>query len=59
MQVQFGSTAEKLGVEQGFAITSVEVESQRPNKEWVFIPALALLALIVVIQRRRRPQKGP
>ena len=58
MQVQFGSTAEKLGVEQGFAITSVEVESQRPNKEWVFIPALALLALIVVIQRRRRPQKG-
>ncbi len=53
MQVKFGSTAEKLGLEQGFAITAVEVESHRPDKEWVFIPALLLLALVVISQRRR------
>lgn len=51
--VKFGSTAEKLGIEQSFHITSVEVPSDRPAKEWLFIPAFALLALIVWLQRRR------
>ena len=49
----FGSVAEKLGVEQGFRITALEVPAQRPAKEWFFIPALALLALVIVLQRRR------
>ena len=52
--VRFGSTAEKLGLEQGFRITSIEVPSDRPDKEWLFIPALVLLALIVFLQRLRR-----
>ena len=52
--VRFGSTAEKLGLEQGFRITSIEVPSDRPAKEWLFIPALVLLALIVFLQRLRR-----
>ncbi|HCZ14559.1 MAG TPA: hypothetical protein DHV85_08150, partial [Candidatus Accumulibacter sp.] len=47
------SRAAKLGLEQGFKITSIEVLAERPAKEWFFIPALALLGLIVVIQRRR------
>ena len=51
--VQFGSTAAKLGIEQGFDITQVEVPSDRPAKEWAFIPALALLGLIVMVQRAR------
>ena len=59
LMVQFGSTAEKLGIEQGFRITSVEVDSDRPDKEWMFIPALALLALVVFSQRRRLPARGP
>ena len=51
--VQFGSTAEKLGIEQGFDITQVEVPADRPSKEWAFIPAMALLGLIVMVQRAR------
>jgi TRAP transporter 4TM/12TM fusion protein len=51
--VKFGSTAEKLGIEQSFHITSVEVPADRPAKEWLFVPAFALLALIVWLQRRR------
>jgi TRAP transporter 4TM/12TM fusion protein len=52
-QVKFGSRAEKLGVEQGFTIASIEVPAERPGKEWMFLPALALLAGVVVAQRRR------
>jgi len=51
--VQFGSTAEKLGIEQGFDITQVEVPADRPAKEWAFIPAMVLLGLIVMLQRGR------
>ena len=52
--VQFGSTAEKLGLEQGFDITLIEVPAERPAKEWMFLPAAALLALVVFLQRTRR-----
>ena len=54
--VKFGSVAEKLGIEQGFRITSLEVPSNRPAKEWFFIPGLLLLAVVVVAQRARRPR---
>lgn len=58
-QVKFGSVAEKLGMEQGFRIVSAEVEAERPDKEWMFIPALGLLALVVVAQRSRRKRLKP
>ena len=45
--------AEKLGLEQGFKVVSIEMPADRPSKEWMFVPALALLALVVVSQRRR------
>jgi TRAP transporter 4TM/12TM fusion protein len=54
-QVKFGSRAEKLGIEQGFKIASIEMPAERPDKEWMFIPALVLLGLVVAIQRRRLP----
>jgi TRAP transporter 4TM/12TM fusion protein len=57
--VRFGSTAEKLGLEQGFHITSVEMPADRPAKEWWFVPALALLGLIVWAQRRRLKLQTP
>jgi TRAP transporter 4TM/12TM fusion protein len=53
--VKFGSQAEKLGIEQSFRITSMEVAADRPAKEWLFVPALALLGAVVWLQRRRRP----
>jgi Domain of unknown function (DUF3394) len=56
--VQFGSTAEKLGIEQGFEITQIEVPADRPVKEWLFVPAMALLGLIVMVQLRRRRRES-
>jgi len=51
--VAFGSVAEKLGLEAGFKVTAVELPVERPAKEWMFVPALLLLALIIVLQRLR------
>ncbi len=56
-QVKFGSRAEKLGIEQGFKVASIEMPADRPAKEWMFLPALALLGLIVMLQRMRRPRE--
>lgn len=57
--VKFGSAAEKLGIEQSFRITALEVPADRPAKEWLFIPALALLALVMWLQMGRlRREKG-
>ncbi|MCW5648783.1 MAG: TRAP transporter permease [Ramlibacter sp.] len=58
MSVKFGSAAEKLGIEQGFRITSIEMPADRPDKEWLFIPALALLLLVFGVQRRRERQES-
>ncbi len=52
-QVQFGSPAEKLGLEQGFKVVGIELPADRPAKEWMFLPALALLVLVIALQRRR------
>jgi TRAP transporter 4TM/12TM fusion protein len=52
--VRFGSQAEKLGLEQGFTIKTIELPaSNRPDKEWMFIPAFALLGLVWFVQKRR------
>jgi len=52
-QVQFGSVAEKLGIEQGFKVVAIELPADRPAKEWMFLPALVLLGIVVALQRRR------
>lgn len=52
--VRFGSRAARLGVEQGFDITAIELPSgTRPAKEWMYLPALLLLALVWLMQRSR------
>ncbi|MBU4509276.1 MAG: DUF3394 domain-containing protein, partial [Gammaproteobacteria bacterium] len=56
--VKFGSPAEKLGMEQGFRIVSAEVPAERPAKEWLFLPSLALLLLVMGLQRARRSRVG-
>jgi hypothetical protein len=53
--VQFGSAAERAGLDFDFEITSVLVTNDRPPPELVWIPALMLLAAIIWLQRRRRP----
>jgi hypothetical protein len=51
--VGFGSQADKLGLAANFRITGIEVPVERPPKEWMAVPALLLLALIMFLQRRR------
>ncbi|RKT60926.1 TRAP transporter 4TM/12TM fusion protein [Azonexus fungiphilus] len=56
--VRFGSPAEKLGLEQGFTFKHIEVPNPgSPDKEWMFIPALLLLALVWFMQRARRDRE--
>ncbi|MBE0613054.1 MAG: TRAP transporter permease [Burkholderiales bacterium] len=57
-QVGFGSQSEKLGLEPGFKITTIELEADRPDKEWVFLPALLLLAIVILLQRARREKRA-
>ena len=52
--VGFGSIAEKAGLEFDQTVLEVRMPASQPAKEWFWVPALALLALIGWIQRRRR-----
>jgi TRAP transporter 4TM/12TM fusion protein len=57
--VAFGSQADRLGLAANFRITGVEVPVDRPEKEWMFLPAALLLGLIVFLQRRRLTSAVP
>ncbi|WP_163647617.1 TRAP transporter permease [Modicisalibacter sp. 'Wilcox'] len=50
----FGSEAEELGFEFDQQILSVKAPEERWAKEWMWIPGLAVFALVVLLQRRRR-----
>ena len=52
--VGWGSQASELGLDMDQTIVSVELPRERFAKEWLWIPALLVLALIVYWQRRRR-----
>lgn len=54
---RFGSQAAKYGLGAGDEVTAVLVPAHRPNRYWLTIPALLILAGIVILQRRRRAPK--
>ncbi|HEV7368555.1 TRAP transporter permease [Arenibaculum sp.] len=56
--VRFGSTADRLGLELDNVVLGAEIPAVRPAKHWMFLPALALLGVVVLLQRRRRPGAG-
>ncbi len=58
-QVSFGSRAAKQGIQAGFRIEAVEVPSDNPAREWMFLPALALIGWVVWRQRQRRAHAQP
>ena len=58
LAVALRSPAAKAGFEQGFTITGVEVAADRPAKQWLYLPALLLLAIVALLQRRR-PDTAP
>ena len=58
--VRFGSAAARVGAEQGFDITAIEMPAEdQPAKEWMYIPPLFLLALVWWNQRRRARRNPP
>jgi len=52
--VVFSSPAEKAGVDFDQEILNIQVPSDRPPKQLMFIPALALYGLIFFLQRGRK-----
>ncbi len=52
--VIFGSVAEKMKIDFDWQIRSVELKADRPPKQLMFLPALALLFLVFFVQRTRR-----
>jgi len=48
------SEAEKNGLEWDWEITDLELRTDRPAAEFMFVPALTLLGLLGWWQRRRR-----
>ncbi|MEM8729251.1 MAG: TRAP transporter permease [Pseudomonadota bacterium] len=53
--LSFGGPAEQLGIDWDWEVVELEVPSDRPPKEIFYIPALMLVGLIVLLQRRRKP----
>jgi len=51
--VTFGSPAERVGLEGGWVITEVLVPADRPSSEWFYLPALGLVLIVWLLQRRR------
>jgi TRAP transporter 4TM/12TM fusion protein len=57
--VKFGSRARRAGIEQGWVIEELKVDSGAPSSHWMFIPGVGLVLLVAFIQRRRiRPPAG-
>jgi TRAP transporter 4TM/12TM fusion protein len=58
--VRFGSQSQRLGIEQGFSVSRIEIPAERPAKEWIFVPTLLLLAGVAFLQLgRSRRERGP
>ncbi|WP_217533191.1 TRAP transporter permease [Vibrio metschnikovii] len=55
--VEFRSPAEAAGIDFDWEVRTVVVDSDRPMKEWVFVPALLLTLLLGWNQRRRALKK--
>jgi hypothetical protein len=52
--VSFGTPAQQAGLDWDQKILNVQVPANQPWKELMYIPALLLLGLIIMLQRRRR-----
>jgi len=51
--VVFNSPAQKARIDWDQEILNIQTLTDRPPKQWMFIPALALLALVWLSQKRR------
>jgi TRAP transporter 4TM/12TM fusion protein len=52
--LSYQSPAEAVGIDYYDAVTAIDVQAlDRPPREWAFIPAFLLIALVLLNQRRR------
>jgi hypothetical protein len=56
--VKFGSRAKRAGIEQGWKVAALKVAAERPSAHWIYVPGLALIALVWFVQRRRLQKRG-
>ena len=52
--VAFDSLAQKAGIDFDWEILSLQIPTDRPAKQWMYLPAFLLLALLIFVQRKRR-----
>ncbi|NCF81966.1 MAG: TRAP transporter fused permease subunit [Proteobacteria bacterium] len=52
--IVFGSTAERQKIDFDYEIPSVQTKADRPPRQLFYIPALVLLGIIIMLQRRRQ-----
>ena len=54
----FGGPAERQQIDFDWEVADIQRKTDRPSKQWFFLPALGLLGLVVVAQRRRRTREN-
>ena len=52
--VTFGSPAEQMDIRMGAQVIGIDIDLDAPSKQLAYIPALLLLGIIVLVQRRRQ-----
>ena len=52
----FGSPAAQAGLDWGWEIQHIQMEAERPAKQWVYIPTVMVLLALAWLQRRRREE---
>ena len=50
----FGGAAERQQIDFDWEVADIQRKADRPAKQWFFLPALGLLGIIILFQRRRR-----
>ena len=55
--LSFGGPAEQLGIDWDWELVELEVPADRPPKELFYIPALLLVLIVFLLQRRRQPKE--
>ncbi|MEQ9199134.1 MAG: DUF3394 domain-containing protein, partial [Rhodospirillales bacterium] len=54
--VRFGSAAQQSGIDFGWRVLEVQIPTERVSKEWLYIPFLMILLIVVGLQYRRMPR---
>ncbi len=50
----FGGAAERQKLDFDWEVADIQVATERPAKQWLFIPAFLLLFAVIAVQRKRR-----